>query len=488
MNEILIAILIPIILTGIAYGVAEFLMKFLKIHHPKNMFFVYFIIFLITICLVPITSLSQYETDANDLANSSSIETISDVSAEELANISSSPISSKIIPFHNTHDKLNSESLNSKFIIEISWYDFIRDTNTSENKILQQTSATDQQPIEKENNDASLLSIIKNGDFVPPLLLITIFLFIISVFFVIYHLFFIKNHFLKKIKANPTENSQLVDLITMLSKELNIKTPQVFLFDGAPNAFVMGFPAILVISNKLIDVLTYDELKTTLRHELTHIKQHDITLKAFIQATRIVCFYNPFIHILAKKIFNKRELLADTEYNVNKKDKISFMEALIKITEYAQTISSVDTFSNPAISVSLMEFSSAHPSMTERFLSLFKQCKKKTLLTLFVSFIIIFTNTSAVLLTHTCFNQFIKPETPTTHPVNVEEQYLIEDITYTSFYKNNDQTSREKMIMVHKTLYNVISIPSFMNETSIQEIIDYILLSYYRNQQISSAF
>lgn len=488
MNEILIAILIPVILTGIAYGLAEFLMKLFKIRHPKNMFFVYFIIFLITICLVPITSLSQYESDAKDLTDSSSINTITELSQKELANISSSPISSKIIPLQkNNSDQLKPESLNSKFIIEISWYDFIRNTNTSENQITKSESVIEQS-VEKENFYTSLTSIIEKGNVLPPLVLITIFLFVIALFFVICHLFLIKNHFLKRIKAKPAQNPQLIDLITTLSKELKIKTPHIYLFNGAPNAFVMGFPSIMVISNKLIDVLTYDELKTTLRHELTHIKQHDIILKAFIQATRILCFYNPFVHILAKKIFNKRELLADTEYNTNKKDKISFMEALIKIAEYAQTISSVDKFSNPAISVSLLEFSSAHPSMTERFLSLFKQCKKKTLLTLFVSFIIIFTNTSAVLITQTCFDQFIKPESSNTYQVNVEKQYLIEDITYTSLYNHNEQTSREKMIMVHRTLYNVISIPRFMNETSIQEIIDYILLSYYRNQQKTSAF
>ncbi len=488
MNEILIAILIPIILTGIAYGIAESLMKLFKIRHPKNMFFVYFIIFLITICLVPITSLSQYESNENTINNASSFTDLTDLSQTDLINISSSPISSKITLLDDDEShQIPSESLSSKFIIEITWYDFIRDINTTVNKN-SRTKTILEPPIEKENHQTTAGSIIENDDALPPLLLITIFLFLIALFFVIYHLFFIKNHYLKKIQAKPVQNPQLIHLISTLSQELKIKSPSVYLCNGAPNAFVMGFPAILVISNKLLDVLTYDELKSTLRHELTHIKQHDIILKAFIQATRILCFYNPFIHILAKKIFNKRELLADMEYNRNKKDKISFMEALIKIADYAQKISSVDSFSNPAISVSLLEFSSAHPSMTERFLSLFKQCKKKTLLTLFVSFIIIFTNTSAVLITHSCFDRFIAPEPSTTHQVNVEHQYLIEDITYTSIYNYNEKTSREKMIMVHKTLYNVISIPSFMNETSIQEIVDYIFLSYHQNQQKTSAF
>ena len=161
------------------------------------------------------------------------------------------------------------------------------------------------------------------------------------------------------------------------------------------------------------------------------------------------------------------------------------MEALIKISEYAQSLSSNEKIPNPAISVSLIELSSYHPSMTERFMSLFKQCRKKTLLTIMVSFIILCTNFSAVLISQSFLISNDNQNTNPNELVNVEEQYLVEKISYKTIY-GQDEPIQGKM--VHKTLYNVISLPGFINQTMIKDIIEYVLLSYYQKQQTHSAF
>jgi flagellar basal body-associated protein FliL len=125
--------------------------------------------------------------------------------------------------------------------------------------------------------------------------------------------------------------------------------------------------------------------------------------------------------------------------------------------------------------------------MTERFIGLFKQCKKKTVLTLLVSVIILLANGSAMIFTHSYFSSSptLNSESSSEDLVHVEEQYLVEDVTYTTFYQNNEPLQGK---MVHKTLYNVISLPSFTNNSNIREIITYILLKYYQNQQQITAF
>lgn len=483
MNEILFAILLSIIFTGIAYGIAEFLMKIFKIDHPKNTFFVYFIVFLLAITIVPLTSISISESTAN-YDEQEKDEPWKKLSDNHFENLSTSPISSKITPLsERTNCEFNLTETSTKFILEISWYDLIIDKNTTEDRT---EKPVPNQDSNKTNNQKSLITpVFSTMNTLPPFILFSLLLFSFAFSFVLYHVFLGKKRYLSKIHATPSQHKKLNHLIHQLSKELHLKTPKILVYKGTPNAFVLGYPASIVISEKLLHVLSEKELKTALRHELTHIKHHDVFLKAFIQAARIFCFYNPFIHLIATKIFNSRELLADARYNTSHEDKISFMEALIKIAEYARSASQIEKKANPALSVSLLELSSAHPTMTERFISLFKQCKKKTVLTILVSFIIIITNTSAVLFTQSYFTNTIESESPSEDIVNVEKQYLVQDITYTTIYQDNEPYKGK---MVHRTLYNVISMPTFSNNSNINEIINYILLCYYSRQQETSAF
>ena len=483
MNEILIAILLPIILTGIAYGIAEVLMKIFNIQHPKNTFFVYLLVFLLAVSFIPLTYMAVTSPSINTNTSSMTEDNLQEINFQ---NISTSHISSKITPIRDeSTENIKTKTIPQRFILEISWYDYtINESNITTR--LQET--TDDQTSNNDTDDAetSFIASLKNNIHkTPPLLLFSATLVLIASAFVIYQLFIGKKRYLKKIQAQPTKNTYLINLIKTLSKDLHLKTPKIYTYHGAPNTFVLGHPASIVISDRLLDVLTEKELKTTLRHELTHIKHHDILLKAFIQATRIFYFYNPFIHLTAKKIFNKRELLADASYNTSHGDKVSFMEALIKIAEYTQSLSQIEQKSTPALSVSLLELSSYHPTITERFISLFKQCKKKTVLTILVSIVILLANGSAILFTHSFFTSDLDIESESDSLVNVEKQYLIEDVTYTTFYQNNQEYQGK---MVHKTLYNVVSLPSFVNNSNIGKIINYILLKYYQNEHQTSAF
>ncbi|MEF8848890.1 MAG: M56 family metallopeptidase [Candidatus Thermoplasmatota archaeon] len=483
MNEIILAIIIPIILTGLGYLIAEILTRVLNIKHPKNTFLVYLVVFIIAFSFIPLSfmSASEYNNNPDDLNIKNQIGNKSD---KHLPNVSTEPYSSQLTPLYEKNDEQNLTGKSpSRFILKISWYNLktVDETETKEETI--NDADKDLKKNEKDNFLASTIDTVYNQ---PPTLIFTSILIFLASLFLIYHFLIGKKHYLKKINAYSAKQKELLFLVKKISEEINIKTPKTYLYDGAPNAFVLGHPPILVISTRLSDVLTKDELKTTLRHELTHIKHHDVLLKSFIQAARIICFYNPFIHLVAKRIFNKRELLADSSYNISHGDKVSFMEALIKIAEYTQSLPEIEDKKTPMISLSLLDLTSYNTTITERFFSLFRQCKKKTVLTIIVSSIILFSNASAIIFTQQYFMESkCETESSTEEVVEVEKQYLRERVTLTTFYRNNEKYQGK---MIHKTLYNIIVLPSMRNNSDLQKIIDYIVLKYSQKQNSNCAF
>ena len=164
MNEILLAILISIILTGVAYGIAEFLMKILSINHPKNTFFVYFLVFLISFSFIPLSyvALSDSINPSDDSSSLSEIEELSDM---ELENLPTSSISTKITPLsENDEPLLTKGTIPSRFILEISWYDFIAENqNTAEQPI----ESNNNQKGEQQTEKADQIPVLSSGHGIP---------------------------------------------------------------------------------------------------------------------------------------------------------------------------------------------------------------------------------------------------------------------------------------------------------------------------------
>ncbi len=487
MNDLIMAILIPILLTGTAYTMAELFIKIFKIDHPKNTFFVYFIVFIVAVSFVPLTiaGLSNSNSESDFNADIMSTHTEGPIRTD---NMTKSGITSKITPIveQETLDS-TAESTPSRFLLEISWYDLILEpTNHDQEKsadIQQENPNQDRSDQKAESTDKS--SFLAPLSLLPPFVLMVFILFFLAIVFVCYQLFLGKSRYLQKINAVPSKNSYLNALIDHLSDDLQIKKPKIYVYKGAPNAFVLGYPAMLVVSDQLIKLLTEKELTTTLRHELAHIKNHDILLKAFVQATRILCFYNPFIHHIAGKIFNKRELIADKCYNSVHEDKISFMEALIKIADHSRLSQYTKSKKTPVVSVSLLQLTSTHPTLSDRFVSLFKHCQKKTIITIVVSLIILIAQGSALVFTKSYLSPDEGIKDDSEDLITVEEQYIVEDVTYTTVFQDNQRYQGK---MVHKTLYNIVSFPPFEQNSNIREIVNHILLKYYQEQQAISAF
>jgi len=88
---------------------------------------------------------------------------------------------------------------------------------------------------------------------------------------------------LKMYKAKEIKSAPVKELVKELAKESKIPMPKVYLIPSdAPNAFATGRSpehAAVAVTQGLLSILTTDELRGVLAHELAHIKHRDTLIQ-----------------------------------------------------------------------------------------------------------------------------------------------------------------------------------------------------------------
>jgi heat shock protein HtpX len=108
--------------------------------------------------------------------------------------------------------------------------------------------------------------------------------------------------------------TELQERVRLTSAKLGIRMPKVGLVeDLRPNAFSIGRggDATIVFSLGILKVLDGDEMEAVISHELSHIKDGDLTFKAFTSALVAISFFNPLAYLSASAAQKEREMLAD---------------------------------------------------------------------------------------------------------------------------------------------------------------------------------
>jgi len=92
--------------------------------------------------------------------------------------------------------------------------------------------------------------------------------------------------------ADKTKSPHLHSMVEELSKQANIPKPKIYIIPtDAPNAFATGPTynrSVVAVTQGILSLLSKEELKGVLAHELGHIKNHDIlisTIAATIATT-----------------------------------------------------------------------------------------------------------------------------------------------------------------------------------------------------------
>lgn len=121
-------------------------------------------------------------------------------------------------------------------------------------------------------------------------------------------------HYKRRIikKGTVVEEDDIIQQAFKLSKELQIKPAiRILRYEDAGSPLVIGFlKPVLVLPDCHY---SKEELFFVLKHELIHIKRHDIYFKFLFVVANAVHWFNPFIYIMQKEAVVDMELSCDEE-------------------------------------------------------------------------------------------------------------------------------------------------------------------------------
>lgn len=126
---------------------------------------------------------------------------------------------------------------------------------------------------------------------------------------------------------NPSNFTEdwLLKTVNKISKNANISTPEVAIYNGEINAFATGAfknSSLIAISANLLESMTKLEIKAIIAHEISHISNGDMVTMLLIQGvinTFIILISRIFSYILDCFLLNSYD---DSNYNSNYNHKI----------------------------------------------------------------------------------------------------------------------------------------------------------------------
>jgi heat shock protein HtpX len=105
----------------------------------------------------------------------------------------------------------------------------------------------------------------------------------------------------------------LYQRVSEISHQAGIKTPEVGIYEGAPNAFATGWnrdDALVAVSSGLMQVMNKEEIEGVLAHEIGHVANGDMVTLSLIQGVvnALVIFLARIIgNIIDKAVFKSRD-------------------------------------------------------------------------------------------------------------------------------------------------------------------------------------
>jgi len=149
-------------------------------------------------------------------------------------------------------------------------------------------------------------------------------------------------------KSIPARDLDLQEMLNRVAKEAGVRNIEPIVIDSSfPNAFVFkkGQKHLVAVTIPLLEMLDTDELESVLAHEVAHIRNRDRRVRIFGLIIGSHYFYLPFVLLLVKAIFRRREYLADETGAVLKGTPKPLISTLLKISEYMKSFSgSMDSY------------------------------------------------------------------------------------------------------------------------------------------------
>ncbi|WP_271008492.1 protease HtpX [Paucibacter sp. B51] len=99
-------------------------------------------------------------------------------------------------------------------------------------------------------------------------------------------------------QSNDTTHIWLVTTVERFAEKAGIATPEVGIYEGAPNAFATGAfknSALVAVSTGLLQSMTREEVEAVIGHEVAHVANGDMVTMALIQGVM-----NTFVVFLSR--------------------------------------------------------------------------------------------------------------------------------------------------------------------------------------------
>lgn len=136
-----------------------------------------------------------------------------------------------------------------------------------------------------------------------------------------------------KVKGLHPAHRDLKSSFTALAGLMQIATPKLRLFkSGVPISFAVETGgSTVVMSERLLSLLTAGEIEAVMAHEFAHIKNSDTKLKALLKAYTTAMPMDPIMRMIEAAFHREREILADEIAAHATRKPLHLASALLKI-------------------------------------------------------------------------------------------------------------------------------------------------------------
>ncbi len=120
-----------------------------------------------------------------------------------------------------------------------------------------------------------------------------------------------------RIQGKEVENAVVLNALEEAKTDIGWEGPlKVVLWDQAPSPMAAGLRRSVLVLPR--ENYKREQLAFILRHELVHLKQKDIAIKLLLLGARLLHWFNPLVHLMARTVEEDMELACDEEVLKNR--------------------------------------------------------------------------------------------------------------------------------------------------------------------------
>ncbi|MEG2288946.1 MAG: M56 family metallopeptidase [Clostridium sp.] len=225
--------------------------------------------------------------------------------------------------------------------LESTAYNFTVNTTSDKSNVLDFKNTSDKSTsIDTNINSSKIATPIEEKSLTPiditPLKLISILWLIGVLSFIIYQ--FINYFIFRKITlrwSTPVTDKKILDILKNLCSDMAIKKSiKIMTCKKVASPMLLGLlkPMIILPTKNL----NSDDLSVILKHELTHLKCHDISYKLIMNTSTALHWFNPLIYLMVKETSKDIEFHCDDLVirNMDTAYKAKYSDAILAAMHY----------------------------------------------------------------------------------------------------------------------------------------------------------